>query len=193
MATIHTEETAFNQSTYVPTVIKEGEGEKLPSKDPSKKEYENPGNVIRWQYSSEAKAEPADPAIPSLELGIQNSADGGKAIESNARIIEWSDGTYQLAVGKQLFDIRMEDEHHMKVFAKLEDYLISKSEVNKKIILVPAAGTSGYAPEDYLGVVKHKEEKKEVSRHLLEEGAEMAKAQQEDSESDFHSDEGEHK
>lgn len=29
-------------------------------------------------------------------------------VESNAKIVKWSDGTYQLAIGKEFFDIQNE-------------------------------------------------------------------------------------
>ncbi len=66
-------------------------------------------------------------------------------MESNAKIVQWSDGTYQLAVGGQLFDIRKEDEPYAKLFTKFEEFLLSKCEMDKRVILKPAAGSKAYS------------------------------------------------
>lgn len=202
--TIRTENTEFNHETYHPIEIIDPEAAKTASNEAPPKTYEDAGNVIRWRYSDITNPV-QDDNIPSLELGIHHD-DKDKEIESNTRIIEWSDGSYQLAVGKQLFDIRFEKDESLKIFSKLEDYLISKGEVEQKIILVPAEGSSGYPPENYLEEAKkapenkektpEKEEKHEerrpiINAKMLEEGAEMDKPnkKQEDSESDFDSEE----
>lgn len=51
-------------------------------------------NVIRWR--------------PARGAAAADSAEGAAALESNARIVQWSDGSYQLWVGDESFDISMQ-------------------------------------------------------------------------------------
>ncbi len=53
------------------------------------------------------------------------------SIESNSRIIEWSDGTMSLAIGSGLFDIRIEEMNNSDVYVKYEaEMALLKSQVN---------------------------------------------------------------
>ncbi len=48
-------------------------------------------------------------------------------------------------MGGQLFDITTTGERNLQIFAKLEDYLIAKTEVNEQKILKPAMGSMTYS------------------------------------------------
>ena len=166
LGALRAEEKEFNDKTCTP-VLEKTLASKTSSKE-SKKNYENPANVIRWRYGNHT-ASFEDKDIPSEELGTYQTKY--RDIESNARIIEWSDGTYQMALGKQLFDLRFEEDDSMKLFTKLGDYLVSKSEVNKKVFLIPASGSEQYKLEDYLKVA---EEYKKVGAPKKEDESEFS-------------------
>ena len=60
------------------------------------------------------------------------------AIESNAKFIEWDDGTFGFAVGDEIFEIREEDLPNSFVFLKHESELaVSKGQVDKKLFVKP--------------------------------------------------------
>eukprot|EP00826_Nyctotherus_ovalis_P041614 TRINITY_DN4220_c0_g2_i8.p1 TRINITY_DN4220_c0_g2~~TRINITY_DN4220_c0_g2_i8.p1 ORF type:complete len:180 (+),score=58.04 TRINITY_DN4220_c0_g2_i8:251-790(+) len=155
LATLRVEEKEFNEKTYQP-VVEETGGSKAPSKE-SERVYENPGSVIRWRYGEQVPPF-VDEDIPSAELGTYQAEF--REIESNARIVQWSDGSYQIALGKQLFDFRFESGNTVKLFTKLGDYLVSKNEVDRKVFLIPAEGSEQYDTEDYVKVAKELKKKK---------------------------------
>ena len=80
---LRAEEKEFNEVTYQPALIQEGEGAKAGSKD-HENVYENPGNIIRWKYTHEDTGA-ADPEIPSLELGV-HSLNDKKVKEPNSTL-----------------------------------------------------------------------------------------------------------
>lgn len=53
--------------------------------------------VVRWRYARDPKGE------------VIKSADGQPKLESNARLVRWSDGTYQIVVGDQIFNTSVSD------------------------------------------------------------------------------------
>ena len=60
------------------------------------------------------------------------------AIESNARFVEWSDGTCQLIIGNEEFDVNWEDIPNSGVFMKIgSEVAILKSTIDKKIFVKP--------------------------------------------------------
>ena len=59
-------------------------------------------------------------------------------IESNSRIVEWSDGSLSLAIGDQFFDIRREDLYNSDIFVKYDSEMaLLKSGVQNKLLVYP--------------------------------------------------------
>ena len=61
-------------------------------------------DFIRYRYTPEGAhdALATDPIV-----GLQQTK-GKEKIESNTKIIQWSDGTYSLAIGDEYFDLNIE-------------------------------------------------------------------------------------
>jgi len=54
-------------------------------------------------------------------------------IESNAKIVRWNDGSYQLAIGKQFFDIQLTTAINSYIFNFPDQKLgLCKMEISKK-------------------------------------------------------------
>lgn len=98
----------------------------------------NHKNYIRWRYSkedlkNETKFE-YDKDLNDL-LGIKDKSN--KPIESNTRIIEWSDGTFQMTVGDTYFDIMISETPNSSLgIIDLESDIVSVGKpISKKMIL----------------------------------------------------------
>lgn len=59
-------------------------------------------------------------------------------MESNARVVQWSDGTSSLAIGDQLFEITKEPVLNTQVFAHCNKLSLLKGNVEDKIIVKPS-------------------------------------------------------
>jgi len=58
-------------------------------------EFQRPvHNMIRWRYVSHEDT-----------YNHESESDGGRDMESNANIIQWSDGTFGLAIGDEVFEL----------------------------------------------------------------------------------------
>jgi hypothetical protein len=91
-------------------------------------------NYIRWRENESAPIEEEDKAVAE-RLGY--SFVNNKFIESNAQLVEWSDGSYQLLIGDQYFDIISTDLKQTKYGVKVSDNVLLKGQVNKKFIAKP--------------------------------------------------------
>lgn len=98
---------AFNEATYKvePNVSYKDE------KGILKTRQCNLTNFIRWRYAKEgseaaAKAKEDDIESHRLEtqVGLTQVANAPK-VESNTKVVEWSDGTKSLIIGDQVYDI----------------------------------------------------------------------------------------
>ena len=59
------------------------------------KKYGNATAVVRWRYKVDNFGVPV------------NDSNGEPVIESNARLVKWTDGTYQLIVGNDTFEVKL--------------------------------------------------------------------------------------
>ena len=59
-------------------------------------------------------------------------------MESNARVIQWSDGTSSLAIGDQLFEITKEPVLNTQVFTHFHTMSLLKGNVEEKMIVKPS-------------------------------------------------------
>lgn len=51
--------------------------------------------------------------------------------------MQWSDGTYSLAIGDEYFEINMESLTNRQLYTQFEKFLLYKGTVNKKMIVKP--------------------------------------------------------
>ena len=71
--------------------------------------------------------------------------DGGLIRESNARIVEWSDGSKTLSVGDEYFDVRdidISDEQSF-LYARIPNLIQAQGRLTNKWVFRPASLTSG--------------------------------------------------
>lgn len=59
-------------------------------------------------------------------------------MESNAKVVEWSDGTKSLFIGDQVFDVQSEMVHRAQCFAQYSKFLLLKGQVSSKMIVKPS-------------------------------------------------------
>lgn len=107
-------------------------------------------NIVRWRYDKDQKKSSGgekatinsvmskDPGEADDELAtgmlvndIDPSSITNQAIESNSRLIEWSDGSYSMVIGDEFFDIRQDDLPESGMFLKYEqEYLVLKDTID---------------------------------------------------------------
>jgi RNA polymerase-associated protein LEO1 len=58
--------------------------------------------------------------------------------ESNARVVEWSDGSKSLAIGDEFFDMEFSKVTNSILTLKHEDLMLMKTELKDKAILKPS-------------------------------------------------------
>ena len=95
-------------------------------------------SYIRWKYNGE-DTHSKEKDLDNL-IGLINN----KKIQSNAKIVEWSDGTYQLIIGDDYYDIK---------FSDLKNIRFGLSSDNNENIFVnkPIDGRMILTPCDYQG------------------------------------------
>ena len=82
-------------------------------------------NAIRWRWAT--------------------GPDGGLVRESNARIVEWSDGSRTLSVGDEVFDVREIDisGEHTFLYARIPNLIQAQGRLEQKFVFRPASLSSG--------------------------------------------------
>lgn len=77
-------------------------------------------NVIRWKYSTDR--------------------GGAKSIMSNARIVKWSDGTWQLLLGDEVFDVAQQDISRDNVYLYTEHSLFQcQAQLTSRMVFRPSS------------------------------------------------------
>lgn len=63
-------------------------------------------------------------------------------IESNARLVQWSDGKYSLVIGNEYFEVSEEDLQNSGIFLRSTDKKLAllKSSVGSKLHVKPGKG-----------------------------------------------------
>lgn len=124
----------FNADEYEPEnpiILTDEKGHKVEKIFPYDK-------FIRWKYSNENKqlSNEDDTEKELLHLfNLENLQD--KPIQSNARIIEWSDGSHQLLIGSEFFDINVNKVSNTRLGINCDNehaLLLGDSIRNKMII-----------------------------------------------------------
>jgi hypothetical protein len=119
---------AFDSSKYKPEEkikIKNEKGEEEIKEIPL-------ANYIRWRYRDTEINQNRTEKDAELNkaFGIKN-LNPNKTAESNAKIVEWSDGTFQLIIGEEHFDIMFSNMDNVR-FA-IEDKEQNLTMINKPI------------------------------------------------------------
>jgi ribosomal protein S19 len=111
--------------------IKDQKGEEFEKKIPLL-------NYIRWRYSEENEIEDDEENSENTLLKRFNlEKKSKKNLESNAKIVEWSDGTWQLIIGDEHIDITLSDINNTRVgiVNKEKDIVVVSKNIDKKLIL----------------------------------------------------------
>ena len=101
-------------------------------------------------------------AAQKLEASDVDSSrvDMDSLIESNANLIEWSDGTYGFAIGDEIFEIRAEDLQYAFVFLKHEaEMAICKGKIDKKLFIKPTERSNRHC-QQYKAKINEQQKKK---------------------------------
>ena len=80
-------------------------------------EYSDVHNMIRWRYKRAPSQNNGGP--PPLE----RDRDGSLVRESNARMVQWEDGSFTLHVGKEAFEVDALNTKTPTGFAGINGYL----------------------------------------------------------------------
>jgi len=83
------------------------------------KKYTGVSAVIRWRYKVDKSGE------------VIKDADGLPVMESNARLVKWSDGTYQVLVGRDTFEGRTANLQHNYIFSKEKNTVVEQSDASQ--------------------------------------------------------------
>jgi hypothetical protein len=99
-------------------------------------------NYLRWKYK-DINDNQEHPSCIEAELeqafGIK-TLNINKKLESNAKIVEWSDGTFQLIIGEEHFDIMFSNMDNVRFGIEDREHnltLINKP-IKKRMILTPS-------------------------------------------------------
>mmetsp|Transcript_81823 Transcript_81823/g.154522 ORF Transcript_81823/g.154522 Transcript_81823/m.154522 type:complete len:383 (-) Transcript_81823:12-1160(-) len=91
----------------------------------------NPENCIRWRFQREA------------DESIKHASNGRPLYESNARIVEWEDGSKTLHVGKESFNIAEVPDSALLFEENSRDIHVCHGEIKKRFLTTPTSLTSG--------------------------------------------------
>lgn len=97
-------------------------------------------NFIRWKYAESTKVfnKEKDEVAAKLNNLYNISTSNSKTIISNSKIIEWSDGSFQLLIGSNYFDIIVNESANTRLTVELKDeeqaHLI-QDKIRKKMIV----------------------------------------------------------
>ena len=58
-------------------------------------------------------------------------------MESNTKVVEWSDGSKSLVIGDQIFEIKIEAVHRAQCFAQYSKFNLLKGQVSKRMLVKP--------------------------------------------------------
>lgn len=127
-------------------------------------------NFIRWRYSKQDGKKDVEAAkLAALGLQVPQS----QKMESNARVVQWSDGTSSLAIGDQLFEITKEPVLNTQVFAHCNKLSLLKGNVDDKIIVKPSLRS--HSVGDSMAVQKGNDALNSVKMTLAGTGSNLSK------------------
>jgi len=104
----------------------------------------NPDTHIRWRYAKDQ--------------------DGKKTMETNAHFVRWSDGSLQLIVGKESYDVAEQRDSSMNanyLFVRQNKFIQCHGKFDSKLIFRPSSlGSESHEKLSATIAAKHKREKK---------------------------------
>lgn len=104
-------------------------------------------NFIRWKYADSSKVgnKDKDEVVTKLNNLFNISSSQSKTIISNTKIIEWSDGSFQLLIGSNYFDIIVNESANARLTVEHKDdehiHLI-QDKIRKKMIVRQSLNTN---------------------------------------------------
>jgi hypothetical protein len=118
----------FNSETYKPEanqIIKNEKGQEESKNIPLQ-------SFVRWKYSEDKPNDSKEKELDN-QLGIKTN----KQIISNAKIIEWSDGSSQLLIGNEYYDIRLSELNNIHFGITTHDSIIVNKPIKQRMIITP--------------------------------------------------------
>lgn len=95
-------------------------------------------DIIRWRIApNQHRPENQDFSLTHLDKKLEIDQASHAKVESNTKIVQWSDGSYSLAIGDEFFEINMENLTNRQFYAQFEKFLLFKGSINKKMIVKP--------------------------------------------------------
>ena len=82
-------------------------------------------NFIRWRYE---KGKESIDSQKLSEFGV--TQDAKTKMVSNARLVEWSDGTKTLVIGNQQYEVQIEAMNSTMCFAQYKKFSLHKGNVS---------------------------------------------------------------
>lgn len=121
----------FNKDTYKPEepiILTDDKGKTVEKKIPLE-------NYIRWKYSDSHIQKDTTEKLLLEHFNIKPLID--KEIVSNARIVEWSDGSFQMAIGSHYYDIILSDANNLRFTVDCPQHHVQLlgSKIRSKMIL----------------------------------------------------------
>ena len=106
-------------------------------------------NYIRWRnvnksQEDEMAEKEKEREKPSQLLGFKKT-DKSKKMESNARIVEWSDGSLQLIIGEECFDVMLSTMDNIRLGIKdpVSQSIVINKPVKHRMLLTPSEFSTG--------------------------------------------------
>lgn len=127
--------TGYDNTKYKPedkTILLNEKGEEEIKEIP-------PSSYIRWRYSKEKEEGVKNNSEGKLteDLAIKNKGQ----LESNAKIVEWSNGSYQLVIGDEYYDIMFTNIDNVRLGVMDPNGVIVSNQIKQRILLTPSEQT----------------------------------------------------
>lgn len=93
-------------------------------------------DFIRYRFTPDGEHKvPADQVLDYF-------SGSREAFETNTKIVQWSDGTYSLAIGDEYFDLNIEKLTTRQIFAQHDHYSLYKGKAEQRMIIKPRQGST---------------------------------------------------
>jgi hypothetical protein len=122
----------FNKETYTP------EPKKMLMNEKGQEEHKNIPlqNYIRWKYTD--NPETSNNESKELELNKLLGLKTKRQVISNAKLVEWSDGTSQLVIGDQYYDVKLSDLKNNYFGVPYNDSIIVNKPISQRMNITPS-------------------------------------------------------
>ena len=118
------EKSAFNRNNITQSML-EGYKEFKNTQDQNVVKLLNPENCVRWRFKKGSDGQ------------NQTDDDGRPQYESNARIVEWEDGTRTLYVGQESFNVSEIEEQVVLFEQNSRNIHVCHGNVRKQLVVTP--------------------------------------------------------